>query len=129
MRSELKTTTLRDQMLELIEWRRSVSFVELSRLDGTAGEEDILLGDPSKNLVLWTGLSKEAADALVALLSERLIEPRPANTFVYLIDGGVLKLPLARHTRGYKRPHWLPVVFYPTKRGEAEAHKLVGEAA
>ncbi len=54
---------------------------------------------------------------------------------VYLVDGQVPSLPLARSPRTYKKPHWLPVAFNASlnaqevsakKKGRRQAQKMGG---
>ena len=100
--------TMRTAICEVLE-RNHVTFAELSRLvEGFNGELAICAaGKP--NVILWHGVSDAAAAELDALHREGVFEYRPAGTFVYFIDGAVLKLPLVKSRRAYKTPHWLPV--------------------
>jgi hypothetical protein len=79
-----------------------------------AGEFTLLYpGEPS--IVLWTGVSEEFIAVLDELLGAKLVHYAPASPWVYLIDGGLLDLPLARRLPrdGYRKPHWLPIVVQP----------------
>ena len=100
---------------ELVLSRRSVSFVELEKgIEGFAGEKAMILhGDGYDNIVLWDGVSEEAAAALDELRSDGRIHFTPTNVLVYLIDGIVPDLPIAKSRRKYKKPHWLPAVLNP----------------
>jgi hypothetical protein len=45
------------------------------------------------------------------LIEERRIAAKIASPLIYFMDGGALKLPIAkRANKSYKTPHWAPVV-------------------
>jgi len=98
---------LKNQILNFVKKRRYVSFVEIEREFGK-GEE--MLYDPDTNIVYWGNLKPEVCDAIIELINEGKLYIRPCTVFVYLVDGKVLGLPIARRIRKYKRLHWLPVV-------------------
>lgn len=108
---------VRDNILDLVRTRGSVSFSEIMQLDGGKGEFTLECGP---NIVLWQGLSGDAVRAVTYLRENAgLIEYDPTPVATYLLDGHVLNLPLVKDAaamrRGYKRPHWLPVVINLTK--------------
>ena len=107
--------TLTNKILRLIEERKNVSFAELARMvDGFSGDKEVSLnGEGYSNIILWSGISDEAIDALMSLTANGKIHPVPAHILVYLADGAVLKLPIARTRRHYKKPHWIPTVYNP----------------
>jgi hypothetical protein len=109
---------LKKEIFEYVKVNSVVSFMELSRLEGFKGEYDYLVnGD--KNIVYWCGISKDAVEAIHELVGEEKINPSPCTSMlgglplVYLCDGGCLRLPLAKKPPhgGYKKPHWLPIVY------------------
>lgn len=63
------------------------------------------------NVILWLGMSEQIIDAVQQLQREKRIWPWPSSVFVHLIDGGLLKLPIAKRLPkgGYKKERWLPV--------------------
>lgn len=87
-----------------------VSFAEIMQCVGEPAKGDLAL-EIAPNVILWSGMSKDLVDAC-ALLRDK-IEPCTASVIVYYIDGAALSLPIAKQLRkqGYKKPHWLPVVF------------------
>ncbi|HUV51641.1 MAG TPA: hypothetical protein VMW64_01025 [Dehalococcoidia bacterium] len=105
-----------EQMLEDILWyvqtRDWVTPVELRGRYGERGTGDhaLTLGT---NLIVWTGLSESLVTAILRLLEKREIHAHPVSWLTYLIDGGGLKLPLAKRPpkRGYTREHWAPLAF------------------
>ena len=92
-----------------------VSFVELcNKIDGFSGDLALVNKDYD-NIVFWNGLSEEAGEAINELLKQGLIVIRPTNILVYIIDGKVPQLPVAKKLRQYKTLKWLPVALYTTK--------------
>jgi hypothetical protein len=75
--------------------------------------------------VLWQGVTEAAAAAIGELHRRQLIHPVPTPLLVYMVDGTIPRLPIAKQFRHYKKPHWLPVVFdrgpasKPTRRARA----------
>jgi hypothetical protein len=105
-----------DAILDLVtKHRGSVSFAELSReIPGFAGDVSLIINtDHCSNICLWPGVSVAAADALDALRTSGAIHARPASLLVYLCDGAVPQMPIAKRSRHYKKLHWAPTVFYP----------------
>lgn len=103
-----------EALIELIRERDHVSFTELERvLDErsvpTKGNQAIFIG--TENVILWAGMSPEFVEAVLGLRGRA--EPEPCDMLVYLIDGRLLSLPLAKRIpkHGYKEPHWVPAVF------------------
>jgi hypothetical protein len=105
------------QILKIVTERRNVSFAELSRsVEGFDGELGLILND--FNICLWPHLSQAAVDALEELRLAKAIYPKPTSVLVYLADGAVPNMPIARGRRRYKRPHWAPLVFNPGRDPE-----------
>lgn len=99
--------TMREAIMELLQ-RDYVTFAELSRIPGFEGE--FALHAPNyPNIIYWSHVSREAADAIEELRREKFFEFRPASPMSYLIDGVSLDLPLAKRRYHYKTLHWLPV--------------------
>jgi len=108
--------TLKQDILNLITERRWVSFAELANhIPGFKG--DLILLFPAterySNICLWSGISDAAAHAIADLQETKAIHPSPSCAMTYLLDGGLLKMPIAKSFRHYKKMHWLPVVFNP----------------
>jgi hypothetical protein len=107
---QAKQGTMEKLILDKITRYGNVSFAELSRdIDGFNG--DVALTIPSKNVILWNGISQAAYEALNALLDGHVIEMMPTSELTYLVDGTVPGFPVVKQNRCYKEPHWLPVVF------------------
>jgi hypothetical protein len=90
-----------------------VSFVELSRIEGFQAPCEMLApASFGENIILWRRISMEAVSAVNELQAEGKVHMYPTDLLVYLVDGGMLSLPLAKQARNYKKSHWLPVCFH-----------------
>lgn len=108
----LEGQTLRDKILSLVRTLGAVSFAELAHTLGPQFRGDCTLWlDPERNLILWPGISEEAAGTILTLLEEGALVLRPSSPLTYLIDGMYPSLPVARGRYRYAKPHWVPVVF------------------
>lgn len=83
----------------------------VSKPDGWALESP-----KGKNIVIWTGLTREAVDAFGKLHKAALIVAVPCDFIIYAIDGEFPTLPLAKGPRDYKTLHWLPVTLRPFEK-------------
>ena len=103
------------EILELIRSRQNVSFAELVRdVAGFAAADPFdacELGTDKPGVLLWSGLSRPAFEALRNLETAGRIRAKPCGLMVYLIDGLSLSLPLAKPGKSYRRPRWLPVTW------------------
>jgi hypothetical protein len=99
----------------LVRLKDYVTFVELQRLLAPGmtvnGDTAMYAGRAAGNLVMWAGMSDQFFDLVDGLLTAKKIFTHPASTMTYLIDGGSLRLPLAKRAGPYKKPRWLPVCF------------------
>ena len=107
--------TLREQVLRYVGLSRGVTFPDLlgalkgagMNVDGTFGM--VLPG----NIVLWDGMSEEAADFIDELrLAPDGLTIDTVSPLIYLFDGATLNLPVVKRLpkNGYRRAHWLPVL-------------------
>jgi hypothetical protein len=64
-----------------------------------------------RNIFLWFNMTEEAVAAMQGLISDGLIHGRSAHILVYLCDGMIPQVPLAKQARAYKEPRWAPTVF------------------
>jgi hypothetical protein len=103
---------LEDAAVAYVRERDWVTFTELQQrlagfmpLEGTMSLE---LHD-CPNAVLWAGMSEELTDLLHGLLRGKRLFLWPCSTLCYLVDGGVLTLPLAKRLRpgGFAKPRWV----------------------
>ncbi len=113
----IKAKIMREMQLR----RRGVSFVELRNAVGESFNGDWLMvaSNDYPNIVLWFGLSRAALTALRELLEEGVITMRPTTPLVYMADGAMPNVPIAKQRRKYKTERWLPVVFNLTAQGKA----------
>lgn len=102
---------MKDRIMKAMgELHSGVSFVELSRrVEGFSGDFQMLIGN---NVVLWANMSEEMIDALFDLRDSQQIHFWPTSLLVYLYDGAMLQMPIAKRPtkKGYAAPHWLPSV-------------------
>lgn len=106
---------MKTEILELIRENQRVSFAELARDVAGFNAADMIdaheLGGDYPGVLLWSGLSRPAFDALRSLQAAGRIRAEPCGLMVYLIDGLSLSLPIAKPGRRYRRPRWLPVTW------------------
>jgi len=118
--SNLTLDEMADDILWYVETRDWVTYAELTRRYGEQAKGDYQHHMPSMNIIFWPGMSEKFVEALEALSQSKpkRIHPHPSSLLVYLIDGGMLELPLARRPpkNGYKKPHWAPMSFRPGPR-------------
>ena len=101
----------KDRIYEYISQKGGgVSFVEIRE---EFGEGNYDMSTPT-NLVFFSGLTDKTVDGIIELLKEKRILMYPTSPLIYLVDGCVCNLPLAKRppTNGYKEPHWIPVVLW-----------------
>lgn len=89
-----------------------VTFVELGRrLDPYFDLKGSWALEVAPNVILWLGMSQQFVDAVEELRHAKRVWAWPSSFLTYMIDGGGLKLPLAKRIpkTGYKKERWLPV--------------------
>ncbi|MGE7945502.1 pathogenicity island protein [Lysinibacillus sp. NPDC093688] len=106
--------TIKQKLLNYIETHSGTSFVEIERLFEEnhfhyEGDQS-LQGDT--NLILWLDWNDEAVALINELLEEGSIICKTIHLIAYIADGGSIPLPIAKETRAYHSPRWLPVAFY-----------------
>ena len=111
-----------EDVAELVEQKGHVSMVEIMRLAGDWGEGNKDL-QWQENLYLWVDMSDGLVEVMMEVQERKLIPPHPDEIrgqwpMSHFIDGGILNIPIAKRIPkgGYKKPHWLPVVFQPGQR-------------
>jgi hypothetical protein len=71
-----------------------------------------------KNMYIWINMSENFIKAIITLFKEFKIQLVECSPIVYLVDGLVLNLPIARgKERDYTQEHWLPMIIHQDKRG------------
>jgi hypothetical protein len=109
-------------VVTLIYDRDHVTFAEIERrLEGLLElQGHTMLECPSaSNIILWAGMSEPFAAVMQEVQASGLVTMTGTSLLVYLIDGKVWQLPIAKRLPkgGYRKPHWAPVCFRPTPGG------------
>jgi hypothetical protein len=89
-----------------------VTFVELKDMLGRYMDvRGTWAWEIAPNTILWADMSEQFLDVMTA--ARPRLDIAPAAWLVYAIDGGLLRLPIAKRVpkAGYKTEHWLPVCF------------------
>ena len=108
----MTTVEIKEKIFDYIQKvRDGVSFVEIERLFSPTEIKGELAMEFKHNLIMWAGMNEKFCDAMRLLQKEKKVAVTPTTVFVYMVDGGMLKLPIAKSARDYKEPHWVPVVF------------------
>jgi hypothetical protein len=110
MKNQLPATDLKERIFSRIDEYKTVTFAELRRIPGFSGDQTACI---APNLVVWAEISNEAIAAINELIADGRIIMKPYSGWpglmIYAFDRGILRLPLAKRVRPYKRPRWLPV--------------------
>lgn len=91
--------------------RSGVSIAELCR--DVPGFTGFRAWRPTENnIVIWSGMSEAAIEAMTDLIRDGEIAPVASNVLVYAFDGAMPDMPVAsRLDYPYATPHWFPFVF------------------
>jgi hypothetical protein len=116
--SKMRVLT-RNNFLRYVQEKGDVSFAELENIFRGFSDlaDDGCAFEIGNNLILWTGMSKEAFTLIEGLFLEKAIDFRTSSHLVYLLNGRTLSLPLAKQRKSYKDPRWLPVTICPGEPG------------
>lgn len=113
---DLTLEEMKEDLLRYVEYYDWVSIAELTHwYDDQAKGDYQWVTESDDNMIFYAGLSEKLISALRELLREKKVHLHPASLLTYLVDGGMLKLPLARKPPrgGYKELHWLPICLRP----------------
>lgn len=95
------------------ELKTEVTFVDLENRISNFGGGDFEIGLASKNWVYWGGLTNDAVGAIGEIIKGHPeIDFKPGNVLSYFVDGKVLKYPVVKSLRAFKKPHWMPLFFF-----------------
>ncbi len=102
--------SIKNDILKVIKnYRNGVSFVDLTNhVEGFYGDCQYQLAD---NFYIWLEISEDAIKALDELVSENKITPTFTTPLIYLHDGKMPNMPIAKKLGAYKTPHFMPTVF------------------
>jgi len=108
------------QIFDKIRFTDHVSFAEIERLvDDSHIDKEFdhsFKSKKYKNIFFWVSRKKVIIDSIVKLIREDKIQLKPTTKFIYLIDGHMLNMPLAKKGMDYKNPRWCPVILSPTEK-------------
>jgi len=107
-----------EEFVEFVAARDWVTFVELSQLAERHGipTKGTIAVLACPNGVLWADMSQEFVDLFKKIRRDGRLALDGGSPLAYLIDGGLLKLPLAKRmprdpVKGYATERWLPSFF------------------
>lgn len=111
----MKTKTIEQELYGFIREHDATSFVELENVFKRIGydykgEREIGIKSLG-NVALWSGWSSDAVQAFDNVMRLPDVNISTASPIIYLMDGAVPQLPVAKREQSYKHPHWLPIVF------------------
>lgn len=110
---------LKDEIYDFIDRTGAVSFVEIRNRFGS-GEWWI---ETKENLYVGIALAEDVCKAIMELKDEKKILYYPTTPLVYIADGGLPTIPIAKKATAYKEEHWLPVVIYSTRSMKGKIDK------
>lgn len=114
MRERKKLPLTEDRLVEFIRERDWVSFAELkSHFRGASG--DLCMGCVYANVYTALNVSEKLAEVVNAAIEKERIYGQTCSVMVYMVDGELANIPLARSARHYKKPRWLPMALRPGK--------------
>lgn len=94
----------------------NTSFVELERLFDKNGIDwkgrQAFYPPEHPGVLMWYGWSVDMVGLVADLINDGILELWYCGDFVrnYIVDGKLLRLPLAKSARDYRNPHWMPAV-------------------
>ena len=114
------------KILSIVEGYQPTTFAELMRHIGPEAEGDyrMHLGN-HQNLILWSGASETFLNAMNSIKDKLFMEP--TSELLYMFDGRVLTIPIAKRKKQYKTPHWVPAqisIRTAENQAEIDAYKL-----
>lgn len=108
----------KDRIFDIVAAAKTgVVYSQLTNSDEFRG--DCFISHPEFPMVrYWQGLSRPAADAILALNREGRLKQIPTDTLAYLAHGPLLELPvftveLVAIAKDLEHPHWMPVLLVP----------------
>lgn len=116
---------LKTAIAEMVNQRGDVTFAEREEIPGFAGEHAHAFVDDKMNMeiLLWSGLSSEAGQALGGLLMEKSIAAFPCSVLYYFISGRAPDVPIFPTSRMQpskpfkkRKVYWQPMAFGPYAR-------------
>ena len=111
---------MKEKILEVIErYGGGVTFAQLDNIKGFSGDREYVLEGPDfSNIVLWSGLSSEAIEAIQSMRVNQDVILCSTPFLTYLADGMSLSYPVAKTRRHYKEPRWSPCVIWTAEQAK-----------
>lgn len=103
---------LANRVVEFVRVRDWVTFIELEHEFASVTDvigHTAITAREFPNIILWPRLSHSWATLLSQLIDEKRLFYHPSSLLIYMIDGGVPRMPLAKRLRHYSKPHWFAV--------------------
>lgn len=103
---------IKSKILELLEKQRSVSFVDISEIDGfSGGDRFIETPDLKKfNIVMWEGATNDGRKAFNELMSQGILKLDSCSPSIYMDAGSAPNLNVAVRKRFAVARKWIPVL-------------------
>lgn len=113
---------MKQEIYKLIHDYDHVTFAEIVRkIPGAEGERTMYFNSEIGPLILWSGISDTAIDAIEELWKkEKTIEMEPCQPLTYMLDGILLDYPVITVKKS-KKERWCPVVFRSTENVKKKA--------
>ncbi|MBP6965736.1 MAG: hypothetical protein KBC96_15185 [Armatimonadetes bacterium] len=99
------------------------SFVEMKRdLSRHINVDGDIAIECRPNCILWGNVSQAVFEVFDQLWRSETILLKRVSPMIYVLDGVCSTLPIVKREpkRGYKKPHWLPVVMCRNDRKEEQ---------
>lgn len=98
-------------ILDFCKTHGGASFAELNRAFAAAGldyqgDESIMSTD-YKNVIIWHNWNHDAIQAFRELPKDEIVV-EACSPLIYMLDGIMPDLPIAKRPQSYKHPHWVP---------------------
>jgi Fe-S-cluster containining protein len=117
---QMTSEELKRKIEKFVHQERHVTSARLAKAFGEDPEGAVTCAE---NLVVAPGLSREASEALIALVAEGRVFWSPICRTAYHLDGLFLDLPVSYVQRPHESPYWLPAAF-----NSPRVHRRVMEA-
>jgi len=104
-------------ILDLVRIQNHTSFAELEKtlvkhnLVFEDGLQHQFASNKFPNIIIWQSSNKLLIDATYELNSQDKLKLEPSHESVYVMDGLVPNMPVAKSARNYEEYHWYPVTF------------------
>jgi len=119
----IKELSLEEKIYWYIKGKEFVTFIELGHFLGDEMKGDRYLAFRGSNGIdlncwAWDGMNQKFINTIEEMVAKGYIYINGSTFLVYLFDGGGLRLPIGKKVpkKGYKEPHWIPVVFTTFKQ-------------